>query len=301
MPSITIKDLLEAGVHFGHQTKRWNPKMKPYIFGKRNGIYIIDLQKTLRKFKEARAFLAKLAAEGRTILFVGTKRQAQETIFEEARRCEMFYVNQRWLGGLLTNFQTIKKRLSRLRELDGLETDSRFSHLTKKERIRLEKARARLEKVLAGIKTMDRLPDAIFVIDSRKERIAVLEAQKLKIPVVAIVDTNCDPDQVDYVIPGNDDAIRSIRLFASRVADSILEGSLSYQAVQQTKNEGEEPASRPGSAVKAGIDGRMKTQQKTVSSGESSPRAVKKKPLAAGENRSESVIPKAGDGSAVTD
>lgn len=302
MPSITIKELLEAGVHFGHQTKRWNPKMKPYIFGQRNGIYIIDLQKTLRKFKEARAFLAGLAAEGRTILFVGTKRQAQEAIFEEARRCEMFYVNQRWLGGLLTNFQTIKRSLARLRELDGLETDSRFNHLTKKERIGLEKKRVRLEKVLAGIKTMDRLPDAIFVIDSRKERIAVWEAQKLNIPVVAIVDTNCDPDQVDYVIPGNDDAIRSIRLFASRIADSILEGSLAFQAARQTDNEGEEPAvSRPGSTVKADADGLKRMRQKTASPGVSPARAVKKKPLAAGKNQSASVVPKTKEGSAVTE
>ncbi len=240
MPAVSIKDLLEAGVHFGHQTKRWNPKMKPYIFGQRNGIYIIDLQKTLRKFREATDFLGKIAAEGRNILFVGTKRQAQEAISEEAQRCEMHFVNLRWLGGLLTNFQTIRKSLDRLRELDGLETDGKFEDLTKKERIRLDKQRIRLNRVLSGIRKMDRLPDALFVVDSHKEKIAVREARKLNIPVVAIVDTNCDPDEVDYVIPGNDDAIRAIRLFSSRIADSILEGSSLYQRNQQAEAEGEE-------------------------------------------------------------
>jgi len=250
LPSVSIKELLEAGVHFGHQTKRWNPKMKPFIFGQRNGIYIIDLQKTVRKFRLATDFLAGLAAEGRSVLFVGTKRQAQEAISEEAKRCEMHYVNLRWLGGLLTNFQTIKRSLDRLRDLDGLETDGKFEHLTKKERIRLDKERIRLDRVLSGIRNMDRLPDALFVVDSHKEKIAVREARKLNIPVVAIVDTNCDPDEVDFVIPGNDDAIRAIRLFASRVADSILEGVSLYQRNRQAEAEGEE-AKPSGTPIRA--------------------------------------------------
>ncbi|MBI4161364.1 MAG: 30S ribosomal protein S2 [Acidobacteria bacterium] len=237
MNAVTIKELLEAGVHFGHQTKRWNPKMKPFIFGQRNGIYIIDLQKTQRKFREACEFLHQIGAEGRSVLFVGTKRQAQEAVAEEARRCEMFFVNQRWLGGLLTNFRTIKRSLDRLRDLEGLETSPKFEHLTKKEKARLEKERVRLEKVLSGIRAMSRLPDALFVVDSRKERIAVMEARRLNIPVVAIVDTNCDPGEVDYAIPGNDDAIRAIRLFASRAADSILEGTTAFRAGEKDRAE----------------------------------------------------------------
>src|SRR5438067_2810556 len=220
-----MKELLEAGVHFGHQTKRWNPKMKEFIFGERNGIYIIDLQKTLKMFKEASKFVADLSAAGRTILFVGTKRQAQEAIAEEATRANSFYVNQRWLGGLLTNWVTVQKSVKRLKELDEMATDGRYELLPKKEVIRLERERKHLQANLAGIKNMDRLPDAIFVIDSNKEQIAVREARKLGIPVVAVVDTNCDPTEVDYVIPGNDDALRAIRLFASKVADSAIEGS----------------------------------------------------------------------------
>jgi small subunit ribosomal protein S2 len=220
-----MKELLEAGVHFGHQTKRWNPKMKEYIFGERNGIYIIDLQKTLKMFKEASKFVQDLAAEGKLVLFVGTKRQAQDAIAEEAQRCTMFYVNQRWLGGLLTNWVTVQKSVKRLKELDDMATDGRYELLPKKEVIKLERERKHLQANLAGIKDLTRLPDAIFVIDSNKEQIAVREARKLGIPVVAVVDTNCDPSEVDYVIPGNDDALRAIRLFASKVADSILEGS----------------------------------------------------------------------------
>jgi small subunit ribosomal protein S2 len=220
-----MKELLEAGVHFGHQTKRWNPKMKEFIFGERNGIYIIDLQKTLKMFKEASKFVQDLTTEGRILLFVGTKRQAQDAIAEEAQRCSMYYVNQRWLGGLLTNWATIQKSIKRLKELDDMATDGRYELLPKKEVIKLERERKHLQANLAGIKELNRLPDAIFVIDSNKEQIAVREARKLGIPVVAVVDTNCDPSEVDYVIPGNDDALRAIRLFASKVADSVIEGA----------------------------------------------------------------------------
>ena len=225
MANITMKELLEAGVHFGHQTKRWNPKMKDYIFGERNGIYIIDLQKTLKMFKDASKFVQELAASGKTLLFVGTKRQAQDAISEEAQRCGMFYVNQRWLGGLLTNWVTVQKSVKRLKELDEMATDGRYDLLPKKEVIKLERERKHLQQNLAGIKSMTRLPDALFIIDSNKEQIAVKEARKLGIPVVAVVDTNCDPSEVDYVIPGNDDALRAIRLFASKVADSFAEGA----------------------------------------------------------------------------
>jgi len=225
LANITMKELLEAGVHFGHQTKRWNPKMKEFIFGERNGIYIIDLQKTLKMFKDASKFIADLAADGKYILFVGTKRQAQDAIAEEAQRCGSFYVNQRWLGGLLTNWVTVQKSVKRLKELDEMATDGRYELLPKKEVIKLERERKHLQANLAGIKNMNRLPDAVFVIDSNKEQIAVREARKLGIPVVAVVDTNCDPTEVDYVIPGNDDALRAIRLFASKMADSVAEGA----------------------------------------------------------------------------
>ncbi len=220
-----MKELLEAGVHFGHQTKRWNPKMKEYIFGERNGIYIIDLQKTLKMFKEASKFVTEMAGQGKLILFVGTKRQAQDAIAEEANRCGMFYVNSRWLGGLLTNWVTVQKSVKRLKELDEMATDGRYELLPKKEVIKLERERKHLQANLAGIKNLSRLPDTVFVIDSNKEQIAVKEARKLGIPVVAVVDTNCDPTEVDYVIPGNDDALRAIRLFASKIADSVIEGS----------------------------------------------------------------------------
>jgi len=235
LSNITMKEFLEAGVHFGHQTRRWNPKMKDYIYGERNGIYIIDLQKTLKLFKEATKFLAELSREGKTILFVGTKRQAQEAIAEESKRCGMFYVNHRWLGGLLTNYATIQKSIQRLRELDEMSQDGRYDLLTKKEVQRFERERKHLEQNLAGIKDMPGLPDALFVVDSSKEEIAVLEARKLGVPVVAIVDTNCDPDVVDYVIPGNDDALRAIRLFTSRVADAIMEGR--QQAIEKQMEE----------------------------------------------------------------
>jgi small subunit ribosomal protein S2 len=223
-PAVTMKELLEAGVHFGHQTKRWNPKMKEYIFGERNGIYIIDLQKTYRLLQEALQHVQELAAQGRIILFVGTKRQAQEAVAEEAQRCGMPYVNERWLGGLLTNFVTVRKSLDRLKELELVSSDGRQERLTKKELARLEKERLKLEKNLLGIKGMKTVPDAVFIIDTRKEAIAVKEARKLKVPVIGIVDTNCDPDEVDYVIPGNDDALRAIKLFAGRMADAVLAG-----------------------------------------------------------------------------
>ncbi len=225
MANITMKELLEAGVHFGHQTKRWNPKMKEYIFGERNGIYIIDLQKTLKMFKEASRFVQEQVAQGKLVLFVGTKRQAQDAIAEEATRCGMFYVNSRWLGGLLTNWVTVQKSVKRLKELDEMATDGRYDLLPKKEVIKLERERKHLQANLAGIKNLNRLPDMLFVIDSNKEQIAVKEARKLGIPVVAVVDTNCDPTEVDYVIPGNDDALRAIRLFASKIADSVVEGA----------------------------------------------------------------------------
>src|SRR5260221_3033057 len=219
-----MKDLLEAGVHFGHQTKRWNPKMKEYIFGERNGIYIIDLGKTVKLFRDAEDFVTNLAAEGRTILFVGTKLQAKDVIAEEAQRCNMFHVNERWLGGLLTNFATIQRSLGRLRDLEAMSTDGRYETLSKKEIARSEKERRKLQKNLEGIRLMTRLPDAVFIVDTKKEQIAVDEARKLKIPVIGVVDTNCDPDEVDFVVPGNDDAFRAIRLFASRMADAVLSG-----------------------------------------------------------------------------
>jgi small subunit ribosomal protein S2 len=226
-----MAELLEAGVHFGHQTKRWNPKMKEYIFGERNGIYIIDLGKTVKLFREAEEFVTNLAARGRTILFVGTKRQAQDVIAEEAQRCGMFFVNERWLGGLLTNFATIQRSLGRLRDLEAMATDGRFDTLSKKEIARNEKERRKLAKNLEGIRMMSQLPDAVFVVDTKKEKIAVDEARKLKIPVIGIVDTNCDPDEVDFVIPGNDDALRAIRLFASRIADSVMTGRDMKQSI----------------------------------------------------------------------
>ena len=230
-----MKELLEAGVHFGHQTKRWNPKMKEYIFGERNGIYIIDLQKTLKLFKDASKFVIELTGSGKTILFVGTKRQAQDAVAEEATRAGMPYINQRWLGGLLTNWITVQKSVKRLQELDEMAVDGRYDLLTKKEVIKLERERKHLQANLAGIKSMKRLPDALFVVDSNNEAIAVKEARKLGIPVVAVVDTNCDPTVVDYVIPGNDDALRAIRLFTSKIADSAAEGVnlLSDKALQQ--------------------------------------------------------------------
>lgn len=232
MAVISMKQLLEAGVHFGHQTRRWNPKMAAYIFTDRNGIYIIDLQKTVRKVEEAYNFVKSLSADGDTILFVGTKKQAQEAVREEAERCGMFYVNQRWLGGMLTNFQTIRRRIERLQELERMEEDGRMQLLPKKEVSELLHEKEKLQKFLGGIKDMRRLPGALFVIDPRKERIAVAEARKLGIPIVAIVDTNCDPDEVDYVIPGNDDAIRAVRLLTGKMAEAVLEGKQGEQMAQ---------------------------------------------------------------------
>ncbi|HEU0124343.1 MAG TPA: 30S ribosomal protein S2 [Bryobacteraceae bacterium] len=219
-----MKELLEAGVHFGHQTKRWNPKMKEYIFGERNGIYIVDLQKTLKLFKEAMAYVADMASQGKNVLFVGTKRQAQEAIAEEAGRCSMFFINHRWLGGLLTNYSTVKRSIERLKMLEDMHETGNYGGRTKKEIGQLERERKHLSQNLSGIRDMGRLPDVLFVIDSNKEEIAVAEARRLGIPVVAVVDTNCDPDQVDYVIPGNDDALRAIRLFTNKIAEACIEG-----------------------------------------------------------------------------
>ena len=237
MSVISMKQLLEAGVHFGHQTRRWNPKMKKYIFTERNGIYIIDLQKTVKKIDEAYKYVRDLATNGGTILFVGTKKQAQESVRDEALRAGMFYVNQRWLGGTLTNFQTIRKRINRLKEIEKMEEDGTFEVLPKKETVELLKEKARLVKFLGGIKDMKKLPDALFVIDPRKERIAIAEARKLNIPIIGIVDTNCDPDEIDYVIPANDDAIRAVKLLTSKMADAILEARQGEQELETVNDE----------------------------------------------------------------
>ncbi len=243
MAGLTMKELLEAGVHFGHQTKRWNPKMQKYIFGERNGIYIIDLQKTLKKFREAYAFVRDLAAGGGTMLFIGTKKQAQDTVFDEATRCGMFYVNQRWLGGTLTNFQTIRKSIARLKKIEEMKEAGEYERLPKKEALELDRERQKLEKALVGIKAMEQLPSSVFIIDPRKERIAVAEAQRLGIPIVAIVDTNCDPTGIDYPVPGDDDAIRAVCSITSRIADAILEGRGTL-----AKDEAEEAAAQEAPA-----------------------------------------------------
>jgi small subunit ribosomal protein S2 len=250
MAYVTMKELLEAGVHFGHQTKRWNPKMKQYIFGARNGIYIIDLQKTVRMFKTAYDFITETVTTGRPVLFVGTKKQAREAIYEEANRCEMFYVHNRWLGGMLTNFQTIKKSIDRLNYLNNIENDGTISLFPKKERLKLAKERGKLDSTLGGIRSMSRLPGAMFVIDPKNEAIAVREGRRLGIPIVAIVDTNCDPDEIDYVIPGNDDAIRAIRLITSRMADACLDGQKVLTEKQQAKTDKaeEEPSEADAAA-----------------------------------------------------
>lgn len=240
MSVITMKELLEAGVHFGHQVKRWNPKMKRFIFGERNGIHIVDLQKTVKGIEEAYKFLRDMASKGEIILFVGTKKQAQDAIAEEATRAGAFYVNQRWLGGMLTNFFTVKKSIERLKKLEEMSSDGTYDYLTKKEVASLEKERMRLEKNLSGIKDMPDLPGCIFVIDPKKERIAIAEAKRLSIPVVAVVDTNCDPDEVDYVIPGNDDAIRAIKLLSSKMADAIIEGKGMLEKLQKTEKQTED-------------------------------------------------------------
>ncbi len=242
MAYLTMKELLEAGVHFGHQTKRWNPKMKPYIFGARNGIYIIDLQKTVRMFKGIYDFVVETTAKGKPLLFVGTKKQARESIYEEANRCEMFYVHNRWLGGMLTNFQTIKKSIDRLNQLNDLENDGSINLFPKKERLKLGKERTKLDSSLGGIRNMRGIPGAIFVIDPKNETIAVREGRRLGIPIIAIADTNCDPDDIDHLIPGNDDAIRSIRLITSRIADACIEGSQRYEEKQQAVTDKKETA-----------------------------------------------------------
>ena len=235
MAYVTMKELLEAGVHFGHQTKRWNPKMKPYIFGARNGIYIIDLQRTVRMFKTAYDFIVDTAAAGKSVLFVGTKKQARDSIYEEANRCEMFYVHNRWLGGMLTNFQTIKQSIDRLNYLNNIQNDGSIELFPKKERLKLGKERVKLDSNLGGIRTMNGLPGALFVVDPKNEAIAVREGRRLNIPIVAIVDTNCDPDDIDYIIPGNDDAIRAIRLITSKMADASIEGRERLAEKQQAE------------------------------------------------------------------
>ena len=244
MAVISMKQLLEAGVHFGHQTRRWNPKMAPYIFTERNGIYIIDLQKTVRKIDEAYMFVRDLALEGKTILFVGTKKQAQESVEQEAKRCGMYYVNNRWLGGMMTNFRTIKTRIARLNAIDKMEADGQFEVLPKKEVAKLTLEREKLEANLGGIREMKNLPGALFIVDPRKERIAVQEARALHIPIVAIVDTNCDPDEIDYVIPGNDDAIRAVKLIAGKMADAVLEGHQGEQTEEAALAEEAAPAEK---------------------------------------------------------
>lgn len=235
MAYITMKELLEAGVHFGHQTKRWNPKMKPYIFGARNGIYIIDLQKTVRMFRDVYDFITDTVANGKSVLFVGTKKQARDAIYEEANRCEMYYVHNRWLGGMLTNFQTVKQSIERLNWLNDIENDGTIDLYAKKERLKLGKERAKLDSTLGGIRNMKKMPGAIFIVDPKNEAIAVSEGKRLNIPIAAVVDTNCDPDDVNYVIPGNDDAIRAIRLITSRVAEACIEGRKLYKERQQAE------------------------------------------------------------------
>ena len=280
MASVTMKELLEAGVHFGHQVRRWNPKMKEYIFGERNGIYIIDLQKTQRMFRDAIQFVTSLVGEdrGKTVLFVGTKRQAQDAIREEAVRAGQFYINQRWLGGLLTNFQTVQKSIKRLKDLEAMHEDGRYEKMTKKERIKLDRERESLDKNLSGIKSMTRLPDAVFIIDVRKEEIAVAEANRLGIPVVAVVDTNCSPEGIDYIIPGNDDALRAVRLFASRIADAVLEGQ------QMLTEGGETQEGAGGEEVAAEDDGRPRRRTTSASGDNTSSVTTSRDPGREAEN-----------------
>ncbi len=267
MAYVTMKELLEAGVHFGHQTRRWNPKMKPYIFGARNGIYIIDLQKTVRLFKNAYDFIANTAANGKSILFVGTKKQARESIYEEANRCEMFYVHNRWLGGMLTNFQTIKQSIDRLNYLNTIENDGSINLFPKKERLKLGKERVKLDSTLGGIRLMHKLPGALFIVDPKNEAIAVREGKRLGIPIVAIVDTNCNPEDIDYIIPGNDDAIRAIRLISSKMADACISGNRRFEEKQQAqtdKVEDEDEISVAAAELKPG-------ERKVISDGTDGP------------------------------
>jgi small subunit ribosomal protein S2 len=268
MAYVTMKELLEAGVHFGHQTKRWNPKMKPYIFGARNGIYIVDLQKTVRMFKTAYDFVAETVTNGKTLLFVGTKKQARDAIYEEANRSEMFYVHNRWLGGMLTNFQTIRQSIDRLNYLNNIQNDGSINLFPKKERLKLSKERVKLDNNLGGIRTMNELPGALFVVDPKNESIAVREAQRLNIPIVAIVDTNCDPDEVDYVIPGNDDAIRAIRLITSRIADACVEGLQRYSEKRQADADKEVKEEYEATAISAEL---KPGERKVISDGTQGP------------------------------
>ena len=294
MVSVTMKELLEAGVHFGHQKRRWNPKMKPFIFAARNSIYIIDLQKTSRRLREALNFVSEIGGKGGTVLFVGTKRQAQEPVTEEARRCGMHWVDQRWLGGTLTNFATIRKRINRMKELEEIVASDE-TELTKKERARLEKEFARLSKSLSGIRDMDRLPSAVFVVDPNKERIAVAEANKLKLPVVAIVDTNCDPTPIDYPIPGNDDAIRAIRLFASAFADAIIESRAVWEATRkEQRSEAGQAAGGTAQSVADRVRAREARRERVrqqayrvrrPSQGESKPGSGSSRPAVAGADK----------------
>ena len=272
MANVTMKEMLEAGVHFGHETKRWDPKMKPYIYGARNGIYIIDLQKTVQLFREAYDFIRDVVSQGEYILFVGTKKQAQDSIYEEATRCNMFYVNRRWLGGMLTNFQTVKKSIDQLNKLEVMKNDDIYALLPKKEVLQLEKQRKRLEKALGGIKNMDRLPGAIFVVDLKKERIAVSEARKLGIPSVGIVDTNCDPDEIDYAIPGNDDAIRAIRLFSSKIADAAIEGRQLYEKTLQEEEPEEEVEAGEAAPVETETPPMEEKEEKAIVDSPSEPK-----------------------------
>lgn len=263
MSVVTMKQLLEAGVHFGHQTRRWNPKMKPYIFTERNGIYIVDLQKTVRMINVAYNFVKDLVANGGTILFVGTKKQAQESIAEEATRCGMFYVNKRWLGGTLTNFSTIKSRIKHLREIEEWEAGDVLSRLTKKEATLILREKEKLEKYLGGIKNMDKLPDAVLIIDPRKEHIAVMEARRVGVPIISLVDTNCDPDLIDYIVPGNDDAIRAVRLMATKMADAVIEGREGTQdAEAEATGEAGDDADEDA-AAEAAEDNRSEDDDKT--------------------------------------
>jgi small subunit ribosomal protein S2 len=268
MAYVTMKELLEAGVHFGHQTKRWNPKMKPYIFGARNGIYIIDLQKTVGMFKTAYDFVADTVADGKSVLFVGTKKQARDSIYEEANRCEMFYVHNRWLGGMLTNFQTIRQSIDRLNYLNNIQNDDSINLFPKKERLKLLKERGKLDNNLGGIRTMGALPGAIFVVDPKNEAIAVREGRRLNIPIIAIVDTNCDPDDIDFIIPGNDDAIRAIRLLTSRVADACVEGRARYEEKQQAEADKE---MEPETEVAAASAELKPGERKVISDGTEGP------------------------------
>lgn len=289
MAYVTMKELLEAGVHFGHQTKRWNPKMKPYIFGARNGIYIIDLQKTVRMFRTAYDFLINTVANGKSVLFVGTKKQAREAVYEEANRSEMFYVNNRWLGGMLTNYQTVKKSIDRLNHLNKIEADGSIELYTKKERLKLGKERFKLDNTLGGIQNMGGLPGAMFVVDPKNESIAVREAKRLNIPIVAIVDTNCDPDDIDYIIPGNDDAIRAIRLITSKMADACMTGAqrLLEKKRAETDKQGEELDETV--TVTAAAD--MKPgERKVISDGSKGPVVEIIKRASAGEPQAQAVV-----------